>query len=66
MYAGALILFVGAPLWLGSWWGVAVGAVFSVVLAARAVLEERTLARELSGYEDYRRKVRYRLVPYVW
>jgi protein-S-isoprenylcysteine O-methyltransferase Ste14 len=66
MYAGALLLFVGAPLWLGSWWGVAVGAGFSLLMAARAVLEERTLARELPGYDDYRRKVRHRLLPYVW
>jgi protein-S-isoprenylcysteine O-methyltransferase Ste14 len=66
MYAAALLLFVGGPLWLGSWWGLAVGALFSTVMALRAVLEERTLTRELAGYEEYRRKVRYRLVPYVW
>jgi protein-S-isoprenylcysteine O-methyltransferase Ste14 len=66
MYAGALLLFFGAPLWLGSWWGVAAGAAFSLLMAARAVFEERTLARELPGYDDYRKKVRYRLVPYLW
>jgi protein-S-isoprenylcysteine O-methyltransferase Ste14 len=61
-----VVLFVGAPLWLGSWWGLAVGALFAVVIAARAVLEERTLERELTGYAEYRRNVRYRLVPHVW
>jgi protein-S-isoprenylcysteine O-methyltransferase Ste14 len=66
MYAGALLFFIGAPLWLGSFWGVVAGAVFTVLMAARAVLEERTLARELAGYENYRRTVRYRLVPWVW
>jgi protein-S-isoprenylcysteine O-methyltransferase Ste14 len=66
MYAGALLLFLGAPLWLGSWWGVVAGAAFSLLMAARAVLEERTLARELPGYDEYRQKVRYRLVPYLW
>jgi protein-S-isoprenylcysteine O-methyltransferase Ste14 len=66
MYAGALLLFFGVPLWLGSWWGVVVGALFSVVIAARAVFEERTLARELAGYDDYRHRVRFRLVPHVW
>jgi protein-S-isoprenylcysteine O-methyltransferase Ste14 len=66
MYAGALLLFIGTPLWLGSWWGVAVGAAFSLLMAARAVLEERTLARELPGYEGYLGRVRYRLVPYLW
>jgi protein-S-isoprenylcysteine O-methyltransferase Ste14 len=66
MYAGALLLFVGVPLWLGSLWGVAVGAALSLVMAARAVLEERTLARELEGYDEYRRRVRWRLVPHLW
>jgi protein-S-isoprenylcysteine O-methyltransferase Ste14 len=66
MYAGAVVLFAGAPLWLGSWLGLAVGGLFALLLAARAVLEERTLARELTGYDEYRRKVRYRLVPYLW
>jgi protein-S-isoprenylcysteine O-methyltransferase Ste14 len=66
MYAAALLLFAGGPLWLGSWWGFAVGAALSLLLAVRSVLEERTLVRELAGYEDYRRKVHFRLVPHVW
>jgi protein-S-isoprenylcysteine O-methyltransferase Ste14 len=66
MYAGALLLFVGVPLWLGSWWGLLLGVLASLLMAARAVLEERTLARELDGYEAYRRTVRWRLVPYLW
>ncbi len=40
--------------------------VIVLLLAARAVLEERTLARELEGYRDYASRVRYRLVPGVW
>jgi protein-S-isoprenylcysteine O-methyltransferase Ste14 len=66
MYAAALLLFIGAPLWLGSAWGVAMGALFSLLLAVRALFEERTLARELPGYDEYRRKVRWRLVPRLW
>ncbi len=66
MYAAALLLFVGVPLWLGSWCGVGAGLAFALLMAVRAVLEERTLAAELDGYDDYRRKVRYRLVPHVW
>jgi protein-S-isoprenylcysteine O-methyltransferase Ste14 len=66
MYAGALLLFIGTPLWLGSFFGLALGALFSLLIAVRAVLEERTLARELLGYEDYRRKVPYRMVPYLF
>ena len=66
MYAGALLFFVGTPLLLGSWYGLAVTPVLIVVLAARAVMEERTLAEELPGYREYAQRVRYRLIPGVW
>lgn len=66
MYAGAALLVLGTPLWLGSWLGVAAGAALVLVLAVRAVLEERTLARELPGYDDYTRHVRRRMIPFVW
>jgi protein-S-isoprenylcysteine O-methyltransferase Ste14 len=66
MYSGALLCSVGAPLMLGSWWGVAAGALLLVAIGVRAVLEERTLTAELEGYADYATKVRYRLVPLVW
>lgn len=66
MYAGALLLIPGVPLMLGSWWGLAVGFVFIVLIAGRAVLEERTLMAELDGYAGYAARVRYRLLPHVW
>ena len=66
MYAGALLFFIGTPLLLGSWYGLAVAPVLVVVLAARAVMEERMLAEELPGYRDYATRVRYRLVPGLW
>jgi protein-S-isoprenylcysteine O-methyltransferase Ste14 len=66
MYAGAVLLFFGVPMWLGSGYGLAAGALFTLLLGGRAVLEERTLARELAGYDEYRQKVRWRLVPYLW
>jgi protein-S-isoprenylcysteine O-methyltransferase Ste14 len=66
MYSGALLVSVGVPLLLGSWWGLAAGALLLVVIGVRAVLEERTLKAELAGYADYATKVRYRLVPLVW
>lgn len=66
MYAGALVPFLGVPPALGSWWGLL--AILPVVagLVARLQDEEAYLARNLPGYEEYRRKVRYRLVPGVW
>jgi protein-S-isoprenylcysteine O-methyltransferase Ste14 len=66
MYAGALIMFFGVPLALGSWWGLLTIVPFAAVLAWRLLEEETYLAEHLPGYPDYRRLVRWRLVPFVW
>jgi protein-S-isoprenylcysteine O-methyltransferase Ste14 len=66
MYAAIVVFVVGTPLLLGSWSGVLVGLLFVVLLARRAVLEERTLRAELPGYPAYLAQVKYRLIPYVW
>jgi protein-S-isoprenylcysteine O-methyltransferase Ste14 len=66
MYAGALPLMVGMPLWLGSGAGALLAAVPIGILALRVLAEERLLRRDLPGYEEYARKVRWRLVPRVW
>jgi protein-S-isoprenylcysteine O-methyltransferase Ste14 len=66
MYAGAVCYILGAPLLLGSWWGLAAGVLLVLAIGLRAVFEERQLKAELEGYEDYARRVRYRLVPYLW
>jgi len=66
MYTSALFLFIGVPLLLGSWLGLAVSALLILGLAWRAVHEERTLRAELKGYDGYAARVRYRFVPFVW
>lgn len=66
MYFGALFLVVGTPLALGSWWSLLLVPLFLPILYFRIVNEEKVLARDLQGYTEYMRKVRYRLVPYVW
>jgi protein-S-isoprenylcysteine O-methyltransferase Ste14 len=66
MYAFAFLWVLGTPLWLGSWWGVIMALLFTALICVRAVLEERTLMRELPGYHDYARRVRHRIIPYVW
>ena len=66
MYAGALGFLLGAPLLLGSWWGLAAALLLVLAMAVRAVLEERALTAELDGYADYAARVRYRLAPYLW
>src|ERR1041385_2397954 len=63
MYSGIAVFTVGTSLLLGSWYGILVGLVLIVMLARRAVLEERTLRAELHGYADYMSRVRYRLIP---
>lgn len=66
MYAGGLFLFLGTPLLLGSWYGFLLILLFLPAFLVRAVLEERTLLRELPGYDAYMTHVKYRLIPYVW
>jgi len=66
MYFGNVILMIGAPLALGSYWGLLIVVVGLAVLAVRINDEEALLKQELAGYPDYMDRVHYRLVPYVW
>jgi protein-S-isoprenylcysteine O-methyltransferase Ste14 len=66
MYAGASILFPGIALALGSWWALVPGLLLLPLLAWRLTEEEAFLLKNLPGYADYRRKVRWRLLPLVW
>lgn len=66
MYAAAVWLFVGIPLALGSWWSIALLIPFLPVLLWRLLDEEKILLRDLPGYVEYTRRVRFRLVPRVW
>jgi protein-S-isoprenylcysteine O-methyltransferase Ste14 len=63
----ALIAFYGAtPIALGSWWAVIPAVLFVPLLIVRIRNEEEVLVRGLPGYDEYRKKVRFRLIPYVW
>ncbi|OHV04214.1 methyltransferase family protein [Mycobacterium talmoniae] len=66
MYTGNVILMIGIPLALGSYWGLVLILPGLVVLGLRIRDEEELLGQELAGYQEYRRRVHYRLVPYVW
>lgn len=66
MYSGALILLLGTPLALGSWWGVLTIIPITAVIVWRLLDEERFLLKSLPGYAEYKNKVKYRLVPFVW
>jgi protein-S-isoprenylcysteine O-methyltransferase Ste14 len=66
MYASAIPSGIGMALWLGSY-AAAIAAIAPVaLLAVRARFEEEFLRRELPGYEDYTRRTRFRMIPYVW
>jgi protein-S-isoprenylcysteine O-methyltransferase Ste14 len=66
LYASALAFFIGAPLMLGSWLGLAAAPLLIGAMAVRAVGEERMLRAELPAYEAYAAKVPYRFVPRLW
>jgi len=66
MYLGASLVFVGAPLLLGSVCGLLVGLAAVGLLILRIFGEETLLTRDLEGCRAYREKVRYRLIPHVW
>jgi protein-S-isoprenylcysteine O-methyltransferase Ste14 len=66
MYAGATIIFVCAPLLLGSWYGLAASPLLIALVSIRALMEERTLRENLDGYPAYAARVRYRLIPWIW
>ena len=66
MYFGGLIMLLGMPLALGSWLGSSVLALMMPALMWRLIDEENFLAKNLPGYVEYRNKVKYRLVPFIW
>jgi protein-S-isoprenylcysteine O-methyltransferase Ste14 len=66
MYAGATLLFIAGPLLLGSIAGLALSLLLIITIGARAVGEEAMLKAELDGYRDYMRKVKWRMIPYVF
>jgi protein-S-isoprenylcysteine O-methyltransferase Ste14 len=66
MYTSAGLLFLGAPPALGSWWGLWLVPVLVGGMVLRLLDEERVLIANLAGYAEYREKVKYRLVPFIW
>ncbi len=66
MYLAALLLFTGSPLLMGSIYGLLFGLALTLLLAIRSLGEEKMLLNELEGYADYKKKVKYRLIPFIW
>ncbi len=65
-YLGAMLYELAVPILLGSWWALAASGINAILLLLRTALEDRTLRRELNGYDSYCRDVRYRLLPGIW
>jgi len=66
MYLAGSLLFIGTPMLLGSLYGLAIGVLVIVLLAFRIIGEEKMLLNELEGYDTYKFKVKYRLIPFIW
>ena len=66
MYMATLLLFLVIPLILGSWYALIPFGFYPVIIIVRLKDEEALLSRELSGYEAYKQKVKYRLLPFIW
>lgn len=65
-YVGAIIQSLAMPFLLGSLWALIPGGIAALLMIACTVLEDSMLRAELDGYEDYARRVRYRLLPGLW
>ena len=66
MYAVTVWMFLSIPLVLGSWWALLCFAHYPVLMVIRIHNEEKVLEQGLEGYSDYRKRVKYRLLPFVW
>ena len=66
MYSATLILFLSMPLVLGSLYSFMIFLTYPLIIAKRIKKEEELLERELDGYREYKQKVKYRLIPFIW
>ena len=66
MYAVTIWLFLSIPLVLGSFWALLCFIVYVPIIAVRIINEEKVLENGLEGYKEYKKKVKYRLIPFIW
>lgn len=66
MYAVTIWLFLSIPVVLGSWWSLLIFSPYILVIVVRIVNEEKVLSDGLAGYTEYKKRVKYRLLPFVW
>ena len=66
MYMATVFMFLSIPVMLGSWYAVFIFLVYPFAIAARIKDEEKLLLAELDGYSEYRKKVKHKIIPYIW
>lgn len=66
MYMTTVLLFLSIPLVLGSWVGFLIFLVYPFLLVKRIRNEEKVLEQGLEGYAEYKKKVKYRMIPFIW
>ncbi len=66
MYSATLLLFLSMPLVLGSPWSFAIMLLYIPIITLRIRNEEQVLERELKGYTEYKQRVKYKLIPFIW
>ena len=66
MYTATIAMFLAMPLVMGSWWAFLVMVPYVIAIVTRIKDEEILLTKELEGYQEYKEKVRWKLIPYIW
>ena len=66
MYLATLLMFLPIPLVLGSFLGLIPFAAYPPIIVIRILSEEKLLEKELDGYSEYEKRVKYRLIPFIW
>lgn len=66
MYMSTIIMFLSIPLILGSLWALLIFLTYPFVIAVRIKNEEQLLTKQLDGYAEYKKKTKYRMIPFIW
>ena len=66
MYLATLLMFLPMPLILQSFWGLIPFALYPIIIVIRIINEEKVLSEGLEGYGEYKKKIKYRLIPFIW
>ena len=66
MYAATILMFLCIPIILGSWFSFIIMLTYPAIIVVRIVNEEKVLSKELKGYTQYKQKVKYRIIPFIW